>query len=41
MIQHMIVVREVIAGNDVYAGIFLNLPMLKPKALALIQELFL
>lgn len=41
MVEYMVVVREVVAGDDIDAGIFLNLPMLKSKAFALGEELIL
>lgn len=41
VVEDMVVVREVIAGNDVYSCVFLYPPMCVPKSLALIKELLL
>ena len=41
MVEDMVVVREVVAGNDIDTSIFLNLPVLKAKALALSKEVIL
>ncbi len=41
VVEDMVVVREIIAGNDVYSCVLLYPPMCVSKSLALIEELFL
>lgn len=41
VVQNMVIVREVIAGNDVDAGFFLYLPVLSTETFAFRKELFL
>jgi hypothetical protein len=39
--ENLIVESEVIAGNDINAGLLLNIPVLKTKSLGLAEELSL
>ena len=41
MIEDLIVESKVVAGDDIDAGIFLDLPMLKSQSLAFLEEFFL
>ena len=41
VVENLVVVGEVIAGNDIHASIFLNLPVLETQPLALGKELIL
>jgi len=40
VVEDLVVVGEVVAGDDVDAGIFLNLPVLETQPLALGEEVF-
>ena len=41
VVENLVVVREVIAGNNVHSCVFLDLPVLKSESLALCEEFFL
>jgi hypothetical protein len=41
VVEDMIIVREVIARDNVYASILLYPPMCVPESLALVEEFFL
>lgn len=41
VVEKVVVEGEVVAGNDLDAGIFLDLPVLKSQALAFLEEFLL